>query len=190
MARSDKWKLKSWYNVMAPKVFGDKKVGSVVGDEDGKVIHRKIITNLGEMTGEMPHSYTRLILRINEIKGKTAYTKLIGHELIRSYVRTIARRRMSLVDDVIKVKTKDGVELYVKLAVVTSAKISRPIRTAIRNKTREIVLEKAGKENFDFFIQEVLFKKLSSLIYNQVKEIAPIKRVEVIKTSVVEGKLE
>ncbi len=187
MARSDKWKLKSWYSVMAPKLFGDKKVGSVVGDEDQKVMHRIIIANLGEMTGEMPHTYTRIFLRINEIKGKTAYTKLIGHELIRSYLRTIARRRMSLVDDVIRVRTKDGVDMYVKLAVVTSTKVSRPIRTAIRKKVREIVTGKAKKDNFDFFMQEILFRKLSSQIYNQVKEIAPIKRVEITKTEVVEG---
>jgi small subunit ribosomal protein S3Ae len=136
----------------------------------------------------MPHSYTRVNLRVNEVKGKTAYTSLIGHELIRSYLRTLVRRRMSLVDDVVKVKTKDGVDVSVKTAIVTVNKVSGSTRIALRKQTEQVVLEKAGKENFDSFMQEVLFKKLSSQIYNKIKEIVPVKRVEVIKTEVIKKK--
>ncbi len=188
MARADKWKLKSWYSVIAPKIFEEKKVGDIVGIDDESVLNRKIVTNLGSITGQLPHGYTIVKLRINEVKGKTAYTKLIGHELLRSYLRTLARRRMSLIDDVVKVSTKDGVDVVVKYAIITQNKVSGANRAAIRRIAKELVVDKGAKEDFVSFMQLMLFRKLSSQIYNKVKEILPIKRVEVIKSEVVEPK--
>lgn len=188
MAKSDKFKLKSWYSVMAPKLFEEKKIGEVIGLEDANVIGRIIVTNLGELTGEMPHSYTRLHLRVKDIKGKAAYTSLVGHELLRSYLRTIVRRRMSLVDDVVKVKTKDGIDVAVKTAIVVSTKASQPVRVALRKIAEDVIRDKASKSDYETFMQDVLFRKLSSAIYGKVKALAPIKRVEIIKTELIEAK--
>ncbi len=188
MARAEKWKFKSWYSVIAPKIFDERKIGDVLALEDANVMDRIVIANLGELTGELPHGYTRVHLKVKEIKGKTAYTALVGHELIRSYLRTIVRRRMSLVDDVVVVQTKDGINTSVKSAVVTANKISGATRIAIRKVVEEFLREAAAKKTYDQLMQEVLFKKLSSEIYKKVKVIAPIKRVEIIKTEVVESK--
>lgn len=186
MARADKWKLKSWYSVISPKIFEEKKIGDIAGLDDGSIINRKIITNLGMITGQMPHGYTIVKFRINEIKGKTAYTKLIGHELLRSYLRTLARRRMSLIDDIVKMKTKDGVEVVVKYVIVTQNKVSASNKAVIRKAAKQLVAGKGSKEDFDSFMQLILFRKLSSQLYNKVKEILPIKRVEIIKSEVAE----
>ncbi|MEM3364703.1 MAG: 30S ribosomal protein S3ae [Candidatus Micrarchaeia archaeon] len=188
MAKSDKFKLKSWYGVIAPKIFDEKKVGEIVGLDDESILGRVIIANLAELTGEMPHSYTRISLKVRDIKGKTAYTKLIGHELLRSYLRTIVRRRMSLVDDVVKVRTKDGIDVAVKTAIVTANRVSQPTRVTLRKIAEEIIREKASKLDYDSFMQEILFKKLASAIYNKAKVIVPIKRIEIIKTELIEQK--
>ena len=188
MVKSDKFKLKSWYSVMAPKIFDEKKIGDVIGLEDANVLDRIIVTNLTELTGEMPHSYTRIHLRVVDIKGKTAYTALVGHELLRSYLRTLVRRRMSLVDDVVKVRTRDGVEVAVKTAIVASNKISQSTRVALRKIAETVIREKASKADYDSFMQEVLFRKLSSAVYGKVKLVVPIKRVEIIKTELIESK--
>ncbi|MCX8200327.1 MAG: 30S ribosomal protein S3ae [Candidatus Micrarchaeota archaeon] len=188
MAKSDKFKLKSWYGVVAPAIFDEKKIGDIVGFDDESVLGRVIIANLAELTGEMPHSYTRINLKVKDIKGKTAYTRLIGHELLRSYLRTIVRRRMSLVDDVVKVRTKDGVDVAVKTAIVTANRVSQPTRVMLRKIAEEIIRDKASKSDYDSFMQEVLFRKLASAIYTKVKVIVPIKRVEIIKTELIEQK--
>jgi len=188
MVKSDKFKLKSWYGVMAPKIFDERKIGDVIGLEDADIMNRIIVANLSELTGEMPHSYTRIHLKVKDIKGKTAYTSLIGHELLRSYLRTLVRRRMSLVDDVIKVKTKDGIDIAVKTAIVTANKISRSKRVTLRKIAEEIIREKAAKSDFDTFMQDVLFRKLSTAVYNKIKTLVPIKRVEIIKTEIIETK--
>lgn len=187
MARADKFKLKSWYSVLAPKLFDEKKVGDVLGIDDASIMNRIINTNLSELSGEMQHGYTRVNFRVNEIKGKTAYTNFIGHELIRSYIKTLARRSMSLVDNVVKVTTKDNVTLSVKTAIITSNKISRSMQTLLRKEAENIIVEHAKKHDFDTFMQEILYKKLSTEIYKKSKEFVPIKRVEIIKTEVQEN---
>jgi small subunit ribosomal protein S3Ae len=186
MARADKFKLKSWYSVLAPKLFDEKKVGDILGMDDSSVMNRIINTNLSELSGEMQHGYTRVNFRINDIKGKTAYTNFIGHELIRSYIKTLARRSMSLIDNVVKVKTKDGVTVSVKTAIITTNRVSRTMKSILRKEAQNIIIEHAKKHDFDGFMQEILYKKLSTEIYKKSKELVPIKRVEVIKTEVEE----
>ncbi|MCX8206088.1 MAG: hypothetical protein N3H30_02555 [Candidatus Micrarchaeota archaeon] len=188
MARTDKWKVKSWYSVIAPKVFDEKRVGDVLASDDAGLTDRLIVVNLSDLTGEIPHSYTRVNLRVSEVKGKTVYTKLVGHELIRSYLRTLARRRMSLVDDVVKVKTKDDVDVSVKSAIVTANKISNATRVSLRKIAEQVIIERAAALNFDEFMQEVMFKKLSAQVYPKLREVVPVKRFEVIKTEVVKKK--
>lgn len=187
MARADKFKLKSWYSILAPKMFDEKKIGDVLGIDDASVMNRVLNVNLSELSGEMQHGYTKVNFRVYEIKGKTAYTNFIGHELIRSYIKTLARRGMSLIDNVVKVTTKDNVTISVKTAIITSNKISRAMRTILRHATEEVILEHAKKHDFETFMQEVLYKKLSTDIYKKNKEFVPIKRVEIIKTEVQEN---
>jgi small subunit ribosomal protein S3Ae len=187
MARADKFKLKSWYSVLAPKMFDEKKIGDILGMDDSSVMNRIINTNLSELSGEMQHGYTRVNFRVNDVKGKTAYTSFIGHELIKSYIKTLARRSMSLVDNVVKVTTKDNVTLSVKTAIITTNKISRSMKTILRKEAENIIVEHAKKHDFEGFMQEVLYKKLSTEIYKKSKELVPIKRVEVIKTEVKEN---
>ncbi len=187
MARADKFKLKSWYSVLAPKMFDEKKVGDILSMDDKSVMHRIINTNLSELSGEMQHGYTRVNLRVHEIKGKTAYTNFIGHELIRSYIKTLARRNMSLVDNVVKVNTKDNVTVVVKSAIITSNRISRTMKSILRKETEKIIRAHAKTHEFDGFMQEILYKKLSTEIYKRSKSFVPIKRVEVIKTEVEEN---
>lgn len=187
MARADKFKLKSWYSILAPKMFDEKKIGDVLGIDDASVMNRVLNVNLSELSGEMQHGYTKVNFRVYEIKGKTAYTNFIGHELIRSYIKTLARRGMSLIDNVVKVTTKDNVTISVKTAIITSNKISRAMRTILRHATEEVILEHAKKHDFETFMQEVLYKKLSTDIYKKNKAFVPIKRVEIIKTEVQEN---
>jgi small subunit ribosomal protein S3Ae len=187
MARADKFKLKSWYSVLAPKMFDEKKVGEILGMDDASVMHRIINTNLSELSGEMQHGYTRVNFRIHDVKGKTAYTNFVGHELIRSYIKTLARRNMSLVDNVVKVNTKDNVKVSVKTAIITTNRISRTMKSILRKEAEKIIIAHAKIHDFDTFMQEILYKKLSTEIYKRSKEYVPIKRVEVIKTEVEEN---
>jgi len=178
----DKWKTKTWYTVIAPDMFENKEIGQIPADDDSKLLNRIVRVSLSDLTGDMTQAYTTILFRVNDVKGKTAYTKLVGHELSSSYLRSLVRRKRDVIHDVIDVQTKDGVGLRVKTSIYTAKKASSPAKTAVRNAARAEVIARAKEMDFAALEQEIVFGKFSSRIYKVVKKILPIKRVEVRKT--------
>lgn len=183
----DKWKLKKWYSVIAPDMFENKEIGQMPADEDAKLLDRVMRVSLGEVTGDLSQAYTLLLFRVSEVKGKSAYTRLIGHELSPSYLRSLVRRRRDVVNEIVDVVTKDGVKIRAKMSIYTARKASSPAKTAVRNAAHAELVARAKEMDFQTFEQEIIFGKFSSRIYKAIKKILPIKRVEVRKTEVNEA---
>ena len=184
----DKWKTKTWYSVLAPEMFELKEIGQIPADEDSKIMGRRMGVSLSELTGDMMHTYTNLQFRVNDIKGKTAYTKLIGHTLSPSYLRSLVRRRRDVINDVIDVQVTDGTVIRVKVSIYTARKTSGAARAAVRRAMRAEISGRAKEMDFATFVQEIVFGKFSGRIYKVVKKIIPVKRIEVRKTEVSEKK--
>ncbi len=182
----DKWKLKNWYTVLAPEMFDGKEIAQILATDEATLLNRLIHVGLDDLTGDLSAAYTTLTLRIKEVKGKTAHTRFVGHELSRNYLRTLVRRNRDIVHEIDDITTKDGVPVRVKTAVVTGQKVSGRVKTAIRLAAHDEVVARTKEMDFGSFVQEVLFRKFSGRIYNRVKKLAPIKRVEIRKTEVQE----
>jgi len=182
----DTWKTKKWYSVYAPELFGTKLIGEIVASEEKNLIGRIMKVGLDELTGDMSQSYSIAKLRIIEAKGNNAYTKFIGHEQSSSYVRTFIKRRRTLIDHVVDVKTSDGVDIRLKLIIFTAGKIARDAEADIRNKVKSELTAKASSMTGDQLLQEILFRKFALKLVPAIKRIAPIKRIEFRKTEVKE----
>lgn len=184
----DNWKEKEWYAVIAPDMFSQKEVGKIVSGEEENMLNRIVRVGLGEVSegGSQADVYTRLDFRVKEVKGRNAYTKLIGHELIPGYVKTIIRRRRSLITGVVDVKTQDGMQVRVKYMVIAGNKTSDGLQTIARNAISAEFLEAATKCDFPNFMQEIIFGKLQKRIFIKVKTLAPIRRIEVRRSEVLE----
>jgi small subunit ribosomal protein S3Ae len=182
----DTWKSKTWYTVLAPQMFESKEIGQIPATEDAHLMNRIVKVSLAELTGDISQSYVNLHFRINEVKGKTAYTKLIGHEMSAGYLRTLVRRRRNVVNEVVDVESKDGVKLRVKISIFTARRVSSPVKTALRNSTREEVLLRVKEMDFQQLAQEIIFGKFSATLFNRLKKLCPVKRIEVRKTEISE----
>ncbi|MCK4811255.1 MAG: 30S ribosomal protein S3ae, partial [Methanosarcinales archaeon] len=55
----------------------------------------------------------------------------------------------------------------------------------IREKAEELVQDRARKLDFEKLIEETVQGKLSAKIYRSVKNIYPLRRVEILKTEVI-----
>ena len=183
----DTWKTKSWYSVIAPEAFNSKEIGQVVSSDEANLLNRKVKANLGELTGSlsMSNAYTAINFRIREVKGKNAYVEFMGHELAPAYIRTLARRRRSVINYVKDTVTKDNVKYRIKMTVVTGVRISDKGKSAIRRLLDEEVGQIASKTDFAVFSQEILFGKVTQKIYAAIKTIAPIRKIEIHKSEVV-----
>ena len=184
----DKWKLKSWYTLVAPEMFESKELGQVVSSDEPNLKNRVIRIGLGDMLGSFSQgtAYTVLFFRVSGVTGKTAHTKFIGHELVPGYIRTLARRRRSIMSQVDDVVTKDGVSVRIKSMCISGIKVSEAVRADVRKAISETVKAIAKQTDFPLLAQEMVFGKLSSKIFGAVKKIGPLKRVEIRKSEVLE----
>ncbi|HIH18542.1 TPA: hypothetical protein HA225_01045 [Candidatus Micrarchaeota archaeon] len=185
----DKWKLKSWYSIIAPESFESREIGQLVSADEANLKVRKVKIGLGEITGSFSQStaYTVLYFRIKEIRGKSAHSIFIGHELVPGYVRTLARRRRSVMNQIDDVVTKDGVHLRIKTICISGLKVSEAVRADVRRVLSENVKAISKQTDYQTLVQEMVFGKLSAKLYNGVKKIGPIKRVEIRKSQLAES---
>ena len=184
----DKWKLKSWYTLVAPEMFESKELGQVVSSDEPNLKNRVVRIGLGDMLGSFSQgtAYTVLFFRVSGVTGKTAHTKFIGHELVPGYVRTLVRRRRSVMSQVDDIVTRDGVPVRIKSMCISGIKVSEGVRADVRKVISETVKSIAKNTDFPVLAQEMVFGKLSSKIFGAVKKIGPLKRVEIRKSEVLE----
>jgi small subunit ribosomal protein S3Ae len=130
--------------------------------------------------------YTSVKLRVFEIKGKTAYTKFIGHAVSREYLRTLVRRRRDVINLVFSVKSKDDLEFRIKVVVVTNNLCSDPLKTAMRHLVEETLAARARETDFGGFIQDTLYGKVGNEVTAKLRKLASIRRVEISKTTLKE----
>ncbi len=185
----DKWKLKKWYTILAPDSFDKREIGETVASDPELITGRVLKIPLADLTGQPTQTsmFTFVKFRVADVKGESAYTELIGHELSPTYLKTIVRRRKSVVNVVRDVKTKDGKIVRLKVLAVTGSRVTRNTKTNIHHAIVEEI-EKLKDMSFDQLMQEVIFGKISTKIFNRLKEITAMKRVDVKKTEVMPAK--
>ena len=182
----DTWKLKTWYSVLAPKFLGEVELAKTPASDEDKLLNRVIILPLKEVTRDIAHIYTNIKLRVFEIKGKTAFTKFIGHEVSREYLSTLVRRHRDALHCVYPVKSKDGVEFTIKVLVVTAVPCSNTQKTSLRNALKKELVAKVAATDFGRYINEALYGRLGAELSQKLKRIAPIRRIEIKKTQLKE----
>ena len=148
--KADKKKSKDWYTVIAPQAFDSKELGHVVASDEDKLANRIIPLSLVDLTGRMSQAnvYTTLNFRVKEIKGKNVYTELIGHHLAPGYIRTLVRRRRTVLHTVKDLSTNDDHIVRVKLISVTKDRISETMKKNLRVAIEAELSEASGKYGY------------------------------------------
>ena len=183
-AIKDKWKLKKWFTILAPKTFGEVVLGSTPAYDVSQTLNRKVETTLYDLTGDFSLVYVHLYFKVVGHDGDRLLTMFAGHELSRDYIRSLVRRKSSKIDAIIDVQTKDGYVLRVKGLALTTYRAHRSQKTAIRKIIWDIVSKKASESTFDQYIQDIVFGKIANDIFQEAKKIYPLRKVEIEKTKV------
>ncbi len=178
----DKWRGKAWYMVVAPSFFGNVELGSIPAEEPEQLIGRVVEATLYDITADFSHHYLKMFFQVNEIDGKTAKTLFKGHEYSRDYLRSLVRRRTTKVDSLINLTTKDGYKLRIAVSALTLSRIKTSQEKIIRKIMDKTIHEKAEALSLDQFVQEMVLGKIASDIYNQAKEVAPLRHVGIRKS--------
>lgn len=184
----DMWKKKEWYNIIAPKMFESKVVATTPSDKPQRLIGRVIRVPLSDITGNMRQQFTKLWLRVVEIKGNDAITEFDGFEIVRESLRRNVRRGKSMIKTVRNVKTKDGVDLRITAYVFTGHKLDTSKKNAISKVVIDVLDRTSKAAEFKMSVQKHLFGNTVTEIYKAVKQIGSIRRVEIAKCKVLKEK--
>ena len=168
--------------VVAPSFFGNIELGSIPAQEPEQLIGRVVEATLFDITADFSHHFLKMFFQVNEIDQKTAKTLFKGHEYSRDYLRSLVRRRTTKVDSLINLTTKDGYKLRIAVSALTLSRIKTSQEKIIRKMMDTTVHQKAAALSLDQFVQEVVLGKIASDIYNQAKEVAPLRHVGIRKS--------
>ncbi len=178
----DKWRLKSWYDIHSPPYFGEAHIGSAPCSDPNKMIGRVIAKTLYDLTDDFAHQHLKLFFKIVAVKENNCFTIFKGHEYSREYLRGLVRRRSTRIDDILNITTKDGYKVRVSTVVLSAKKARTSQVSAVRKIIQRIANEKAQDLSFEQFVREAVLGKIASDMYNETKNIIPIRHVGIRKT--------
>jgi small subunit ribosomal protein S3Ae len=180
----DKWKAKSWYNIIAPSSFDNVTIADTLSDNPEKLINRVTEISLQDLTNDFRKSHIKLFFKIHHVEESNAHSVFVGHTLTSDYLRRMIRRKRSKVDGVYDVKTKDGAKLRVKPFATTDKRVQNSQRKIVRETMKKTIADQALKRTLSEFMKDIIDGKLGSDIYKGCKKLYPVRRVEVYKTEV------
>jgi small subunit ribosomal protein S3Ae len=178
---------KRWYTVLAPEQFDRAELGTTPADEPEQLYDRTIETTLGELENDASENNTKLTFRVVDVGSDSAYTEFVRHELTRDYQRSLVRRGSSKVAAYETVRTKDDYRVQLQPVAYTTKKADHSQERAIRRLMIGMVREAAAERTFDELVASVVEGRLSSAIYAEAKTIYPLRRVEIMKTTLEAG---
>ena len=181
----DRWKSKTWYNILAPPSFESVTIADTLADNPENLINRVTGVSLQDLTNDFRKSHITLFFKINKVEETNANTRFIGHTLTSDYLRRMIRRRRSKIEGVYDVSTRDGALVRVKPFATTDKRIQNSQRKIVREAMKKTISDDAKNSILSEFINNILDGKLGSDIYKTCKKLYPVKRVEIYKTEVI-----
>ncbi len=175
----DKWKLKKWYSVYAPKVFNDMIVGEMPGNDDNSVIGRNVVVGLDFLTKNPSNAYTSVMLKVTDVNGSAVHTKLVSISQLYSYIRSLVRRYRSVANIVQPVTTRDRVNMVVKMLVITRTRNTHSRIVGIRKELSVLISEFFKENDSDSAINSIIEGRFQAEIAAKLRHIAPLNKVEV-----------
>jgi len=180
----DKWRLKKWFSVRAPKEFNDATVGEMPANDEKAVVGRHIVVGLDVLTHNQSHAYTSVTLKVISVSGEAAQTRLVKIELVSSYIRSLVRHYRSVSSAVVPVSTRDGTKVIVKLIAVTRARTAHTKIVGLRKEMVEFTQGYFRENDVAPIISSIMDGKFQDALSNKLKHITDLNKIEVRKLEI------
>ncbi len=174
-----KVKKKKWFPIHAPAYFNEQLLGETYVAESSLVHGKYLTANLSTLAKSMRKQSMNVHFRVTEVKEGKAETEIIGYSLINSALKRLVRRGRDKITDSFLSKTKDKKIIRIKPLIITMNKGTKSLQTAIRLLARKTIREHVfSKDAVDVFA-DIIDGKIQKQIKHAVKELAPIKSVDI-----------
>ncbi len=180
----DKWKMKKWLSIYAPQVFNGVEIGEMPANDEKSAIGRNITVSMDALTHNPSHAYSNVVLKVVDVNGGAAHTRLVLIEELYSYIRSLIRRYRSVADSVLQATTSDNVSVVLKMFAVTKSRTAHTKLMGIRKEMNEMAASFAGEHTANEVIAAVIDGKLQASMQARLHHITQINKVEIRKLEI------
>lgn len=180
----DKWRAKEWYNIIAPDIFGNTKIGETISADSDNLIGRKMEITVRELIGDFTKMHIKLKFQIYDVKGTDAHTRFIEQNLTSDYLRRLIRRRHSKTDVRVVAITKDGHEAIIKAIGVAERRIQTSQKSALRKRISEKIEQLTKEMSMGEFVRKIVTGEVQKEITRYCRVVYPLKKVEIRRIEV------
>jgi len=171
------WKDKSAYDVIAPENFDSVSLGTTMASNPDMLKGRNVDISLKDLTGDRGKQHLKLVFIIEKAEGNNAHTRFKLFKMNPGYLKSRVRKGGSKIDYIEAIEIGDK-KVKIKIITVTNGHIQSSQKRDVIVKLSSI-LKSHRKDKLNEFAQMAIFGKLGTEIYHGIKNICPIKRVEV-----------
>ncbi len=182
--KSDKWKFKKWYTILAPKMFNEIEIGEMPANSDKSALGRNIKVALSNLTNNPSNSSTNVILKVTDVNGNVAHTQIVEISQLYAYIRSLVRRYRSVASAVQPVKTKDDVEMVAKVIIITRGRTAHTKLIGLRKELEGYLKSYFSENEHNAAIMAIVEGRLQSELATKLNHIAPINKIEVNKLEI------
>ncbi len=117
----------------------------------------------------------RTIVQVKDSKAIASPREIV---LIPSFLKRLVRKGSNYVEDSFSTETQDSL-IRIKPFLVTRRKVSRAIRRALRNKTKEEIINYSKTKNMEDIAMDILRGNLQKNLSVKLKKIYPLSACEI-----------
>ena len=176
--KSSKKKRKSWYNIVSPRLFGNRVVGATPAFEESDLKKRILQVNLSELTGDHKHQSLKVYLGFSTVKSPNIDTEVIGFEMNPSTLKRVVKKQKSRGDLSKVYETSEG-KVKLKFIYVTRKPTSGGVLSSMSKKIDEIVEAEVTKMKYDELVSAFTSHRLQTILRKSLNKIYPLSFCEI-----------
>ena len=174
-----KTKKKKFVKIIAPKQFHEQVIGESLVADPRLLVGRKIKINMMSLTDDPKNQNIQINFLINNLKGESVSTEIIGYTLLPAFVRRLVRKDKKRIDDCFIAKTNDNKKIILKTFLLTLNKTTKPVLKALRKQTQELLKSNVSKKPYDELVKEIFSHRLQNETRKKLAKIYPLKQCEI-----------
>lgn len=174
-----KTKKKKFVKIIAPRQFNEQVIGESLVADPRLLVGRKIKINMMSLTDDPRNQNIQINFLINNLKGDSVSTEIIGYTLLPAFVKRLVRKDKKRIDDRFIAKTNDNKKIILKTFLLTLNKTTKSVLKALRKQTQELLKSNVSKKSYDELVKEIFLHRLQNETRKKLAKIYPLKQCEI-----------
>lgn len=175
---------KTWYDITAPKMFGEMPIGETMAFDSKNIIGRKISVNLSDLGKEYSKFFMKMVFKVDSVDKTKASTVFVGHDITAERIYRMVQRRARRVDCVADFKTADDVKIRIKIILILTKRVGTSIKNVVRTKMKEAAEKFVNGVTLEALVKAIISDQFQKAVREDCKKIYPVGAVEIRKSEV------